>query len=99
MCRKKARDSKNPDQAHRVDADLPADEEYPMYIVRNRTTKPLIADVTLNGVSMKMEVDTGASVSIMAEENFQVLLDKGATLRPTQAKLFTYTEDPNMRGL
>ena len=95
VCRKKARDSKNPNQAHRVDADLPADEEeYPMYTVRNRTTKPLIAEVTLNGVSMKMEVDTGASVSIMAEENFQMLLDKGATLRPTQAKLFTYTGDP-----
>lgn len=67
MCRKKARDSKNPEQAHRADAYLPADENnYPMYTVRNHTTKPLIIDVTLNRVSMKMEVDMGASVSIMA---------------------------------
>ena len=40
---------------------------------------------------MKMEVDTGASISIMAEESFQLLQEKGATLHSTQAKLFTYT--------
>ena len=38
-----------------------------------------------------MEVDTGTSVSIVAEESFQLLQGKGATLHPTTAKLSTYT--------
>ena len=72
VCRKRARDLKTPEQAHRVDADSPVDE-YPMYTVRSDAAKPLIVDVNLNGVSTRMEVDTGASVSIMAEESFHLL--------------------------
>ena len=38
-----------------------------------------------------MEVDTGASVSIVSEEQFKALKENGATLRNSKAKLLTYT--------
>ena len=45
----------------------------------------------LNEQEMVMEIDTGASVSLMGEKSFQPLLEKGAVLRPTNIKLSTYT--------
>ena len=88
--RKKAADSNPTEQAHRVEAEL-SSEEYPMYTVNTPTNKPLSVEVNLNGVDTKMEVDTGASVSIIAEDEFQKLRADGATFHPTNAKLFTYT--------
>ena len=38
-----------------------------------------------------MEVDTGASVSLMGEESFKPWLEKGVVLKPTNIKLSTYT--------
>ena len=38
-----------------------------------------------------MEVDTGASVSLLGEVHFKPLREKGATLRPSSAKLSTYS--------
>ena len=46
----RARNSKTPEQAHRVDADSPVDE-YPLYTVCTNAAKPLMVDVNLNGVS------------------------------------------------
>ena len=89
-CRKKAKD-KASEQTHRVDASLSSDEEYTMYTIRNRTTKPFEVKLELNGVGTPMEVDTGASVSIVSEDRFKMLQEKGTTLRPSRAKLFTYT--------
>ena len=40
---------------------------------------------------MDMELDTGASVSLVSEEVFQQLREKGTILSPSQAKLCTYT--------
>ena len=62
-----------------------------MYTVNTPTNKPLLVEVNLNGVDTKMEVDTGASVSIIAEDEFQKLRADGVTFHPTNAKLFTYT--------
>ena len=58
-------------------------EEYTMYQVNSkRSTKPLMVEVKLNGVTMQMEVDTGASVSLMGKAHFKSLKEKGATLSP-----------------
>ena len=68
------------------------EEEYTMYQVNSkRSTKPLMVEVKLNGVTMQMEVDTGASVSLMGEAHFKSLKEKGATLSPSKAKLSMYT--------
>ena len=90
VCRKKAKDQAS-QQANRVDASLSSDEEYQLYTVRSRSMKPLIVNLELDGVSTSMEVDTGASVSIVSEDHFKKLQDNGTTLRPTGAKLSTYT--------
>ena len=50
-----------------------------------------MVDVTLNGNSTPVEVDTGASVSSLVEAHFKSLKEKGATLHPSNAKLSTYT--------
>ena len=90
MCCKKARDQAS-EQAHHVDASLSSDEEYTMYTIGSKTTKPFIVNVELDGVHTNMEVDTGASVSIMSEERFTALQDKVTVLRSSGAKLVTYT--------
>ena len=96
VCRKKKQADKAPDseQAKRVKV-VPSrqeDQEYTMYHVSGQgSTKPLIADVTLNGISTAMEIDTGASVSLMGEVHFKPLREKGAILRQSNAKLSTYT--------
>lgn len=41
-----------------------------------------------------MELDTGASVSLMSEEAYQQIQDSGAALRESKARLYTYTGDP-----
>ena len=91
----KAADSKPTEQAHRVEAEL-SSEEYTMHTVNTPTNKPLLVEVNLNRVDTKMEVYTGAFVSIIAEDEFQKLRADGATLHPTNAKLFTYTGQVNL---
>lgn len=61
-----------------------------MYTISSHLTKPFMVMVTING---RMEVDTGASISIMAEEVFRPLREEGITLNPTSAMLFTYTAE------
>ena len=74
VCRKKMRDLQtHPEKTHQVVADLSDEEEYTMYRIGSKATKPLIVGVKLNGIMTAMEVDTGASVSIMSEESFKSL--------------------------
>ena len=47
--------------------------------------------VTLDGKAMDMELDTGAVVSVMSEEQQKAFLPE-ATLCPTNKVLHTYTE-------
>ena len=62
-----------------------------MYNIKSKASKPLIAGVKLNGIMTAMEIDTGASVSMMSEESFGSLRDSGTVLGQSHAKLFTYT--------
>lgn len=92
VCRKKKRESQaQQEQTHQVVAELSDEEEYAMYRIGSKATKPLIVGVKLNGIMTAMEVDTGASVSIMSEESFKSLRDRGTALGQLHAKLLTYT--------
>ena len=65
VCRKKKADTLKAEQTHQVGATLDEGEEYDMYTINDTgSSEPLIADVTMNGIPMAMEVDTGASVSL-----------------------------------
>ena len=98
VCRKKkrvaARSEPKREQAHHItdNSDDDNDDEYNLYRVSSGSTKPLLVTVKLNSVDTEMEVDTGASVSIMSEEKFQQFRGStSVTLQPSKAKLFTYT--------
>ena len=102
VCRKKRQamaeaGSPKTEQANLIEEDIDTDSseddhEYMMYSVGGGgSTQPLVVDVQLNGISFSMEVDTGASVSIMSEVNFQPLKENGVALKAAKARLFTYT--------
>ena len=67
------------------------DVEYTLYHVNSGSNQPLVVDVKLNGIAHPMEVDTGASVSLMSKESFQMMKESGVILNTTKAKLSTYT--------
>ena len=56
---------------------------------------PLKAAVTLEGKVLDMEVDTGASLSLISEATFKSLWDASAApaLQESTVKLRTYTEE------
>jgi hypothetical protein len=82
------------EQAHHIvehgsDDDV---DEYNLNRVSSGTSKPLLITVKVNGVDMEMEIDTGASVSIMSEEKFrQFQRDTSVAIQSSKAKLFTFT--------
>lgn len=56
--------------------------------------KPLVITVNVHGVDIDMEVDTGASVSLISEETFhQLQLSMLIAPQPSTAKLVTYTKE------
>ena len=78
ICRKKLAQGKTKprEQTNRINDEGTTDEddqEYALYRVSSGSSKPILVPVTLDGVSMEMELDTGASVSLVSEEIFQQL--------------------------
>ena len=58
----------------------------------SRGRKAVNLNVTMQGCSMLMELDTGAAVSIISEESFQRIAGKGVTLKPnTHTHTHTHT--------
>ena len=55
-------------------------------------SEPLTAQVSINDVNLEMEIDTGASLSILSEMKYRELLQKGVqlSLEPSQVSLKTY---------
>ena len=79
-------------QAHHIDKDDLHDDnssKYEMYQVSSGSSKPLTVTVNLD---VEMEVDMGASVSLISEEKLHQLQGKGSiALQSSKAKLLTYT--------
>lgn len=99
VCRKKARKEKGqPEQANVVVDEDSADhgEEYPMFHISSGSSKPLHVTVTVNGKQLTMEVDTGASVSIINQETFELIREGQSVLelQRSAVKLQTYTGEP-----
>ena len=57
--------------------------------------KPLTVTVKANNCDLEMEVDTGASLSIISEATYQSLwaAESKPPLKPTDVKLHTYTKE------
>ena len=54
---------------------------------------PIKVDVKLDDCVVKMEVDTGATMTILSETTFQGLWS-GRDLQPSQVRLQAYTKEP-----
>ncbi len=68
------------------------DSTYSLYKMTSRKCDPIMTMVTANGVELKMEVDTGASVSIISKYTYNKLwTHKLPPLQETTLKLRTYT--------
>ena len=67
---------------------------YSVHVVGQQHNKePLIATVTINHKQLRMEIDTGASVSLISEQTFQTLWTKkhAPGLRRPEVQLRTYS--------
>ena len=85
-----------------------SEDEYELRWIRAREGRPAVNlcgdtasrgqkaanfNVSLQGCSMLMELDTVAAVSIISEESFQRIAGKGVTPKPSNTRLTSYTGD------
>ena len=66
------------------------DDVYRMYSLPGPQTNPIQVTVSIENQDVLMEVDTGASLSVISEATYKSL-STVLSLQPTQAKLCTYT--------
>ena len=72
------------------------DTPYTMFVVRGeRAPQPIKVTVNVNGTNLVMEVDTGATTSIISETTYQKLWpkNKAPALQPSEKRLCTYTRE------
>ena len=64
-----------------------------MFHTRANNSKPIQVTVTLNGIDAIMEVDTGATLSVISEQTFKTLFNTTSAprLEASTAQLKTYT--------
>ena len=70
----------------------PEDEELRLFILTHQSSKPYVVDVFINDAPVKMELDTGASVSVLNEATYRGL-QQSIPLQPAAGQLRTYTGD------
>ena len=93
VCRKRERGSASPEEAHHVGSDSTSvDEEYNLFHIWSGQVGPYCVSVSLNGNPISMEIDTGASVSIISLEKFKSIRhgESILELEQTPVKLQTY---------
>ena len=78
-------------------ADTPTDDlkasAYTLFNVTCSPSKPFIVTLQIEGANVPMEVDTGASMTLISQATFNKLwsAEMAPTLNPTSSKLRTYT--------
>ena len=68
----------------------PNELPYVLHTLRAQTGKPLEVDLMLDGKPLRMEVDTGAAVSLVSEKTYQSLFPERC-LQPSKVCLRTYS--------
>ena len=100
MCRKKLQNSRI-ERANVVTEEPVKDEEpggdrgeeYTLFQIRAGQYKPFQASIKVNGKPVAMEIDTGASVTVVGEDTFKTIQegDSSVELQRTTVRLRTYT--------
>jgi predicted aspartyl protease len=75
------------------EAEEEVESNYTIYSLGKQKTEPYVVEVLLNEESVKMEVDTGAAMSVISEDTFRALKKKHPCLDLCESKvrLHTYT--------
>ena len=74
-----------------LDEDQDLLRSYSMYTVGASKSKPYCVNIKVNGQDVKMEVDTGASVTVINEQTFRQTLKSTPKIQPSDGNLHTYT--------
>ena len=87
---KHTRNSSEP--THSVETDVDA-SAYTLFNVTGSSSKPFVVTVQIDGADLPMEVDTGASMTLISKTTFDTLWSPhtAPSLQPTGSKLRTYT--------
>ena len=71
VCRSKGVQRRLPRKTYyveeREDQETPGDGTYSLFAVRNQRCDPILREVCINQVPLKMELDTGAAVSVITQ--------------------------------
>jgi len=74
------------------DTTEPVDNSYDLFTLSSRGQEPILVSVTLNQTPVQMELDTGASLSLLNKPTFDVITSNThTTLKATDVHLKTYT--------
>ena len=98
-CRTKARQGKaQPKSNHHLDANEGGSdsdtEPYSLFTVRNPSHEPMQVELTMNGVPVSMELDTGAAVSLINSSTYKRIAQASQVQQPllkSKVTLKTYT--------
>ena len=96
VCRKRGSSNSTQERAqrahHLAGEEVSAQVEYGMFHIGSGQVSPYCASVTVNGSPISMEIDTGASVSIISLETFESITqgESMLELEQTPVKLQTY---------
>ncbi|XP_048482870.1 uncharacterized protein K02A2.6-like [Plutella xylostella] len=86
-------------KVHQVGGDdqptTPSEDMMGVYVCSDNSYRaPITAELTIDGAKLSMEVDTGASRSIISEETYRKLWQVAPPLQSTNVKLVTWTREP-----
>ena len=84
---------KSKKSTHYMEQSTSEDVEYNLFTLSNKSPEPYRVDVFLNDVLVEMELDTGASVSVINDATYRNIQQQTfvTPLQPTESKLRSYT--------
>ena len=97
VCRSKGVQRRPPRKTYYVeeeeDQETPGDGTYSLFAVRNQACDPILRDVCINQVPIKMELDTGAAVSVITQRTYQKIAQQNRIqpLQHSDLKLKSYS--------
>ena len=87
-----------PKKTHRLQEEHTNSEDdgaYTLFTVRSPASQPLVGKVTINGVAVQMEMDTGAGYSVVTQTTYQTIAQQKSinSLEPSDLRLRPYSGD------
>ena len=82
-------------QEEHTDSEEDDDGAYALFTVRSPASQPLVGKVTINGIAVQMELDTGAAYSVITQTTYQRIAQQKSinSLEPSDLRLRSYSGD------